>query len=80
VEKVFPEITMTGEGVELKLYATTDPLLRSSNSDAEFSVLIDDGYSKIAVAHVKNYNAAVEVIQVVMQGFAALGYELDSVN
>ena len=83
VAKVFPEITLKGSGVDLKLYAIdheSDSNFNDPATKTELTVLIDDGYSKVALAHVKTYDESTEVIQVVMQGFAALGYDLDSVN
>ena len=77
--KVFPEITLKGSGVDLKLYAIdheSDSNFNDPATKTELTVLIDDGYSKVALAHVKTYDESTEVIQVVMQGFAALGYDL----
>ena len=74
VAKVFPEITLKGSGVGLTLYAV------ELEYSPGFSVVIDDGESTISLGVVKTYDESTEVIQVVMQGFAALGYDLDSVN
>ena len=81
MSKVFPEISLKGSGVELKLYANDNKNDNEVNTETEsFTVIVDDGYSKVGLANTKSYDEAVEVIQVVMQGFAALGYDLDSVN
>ncbi len=76
--KVFPEITMKGMGVELKLY----PFEESSAEEGKtsFSVLIDDGYSTVCIGRTDSYEIATEIMQCYMTACAALGFELDSVN
>ena len=76
--KIFPEITMKGLEVELKLYPfEEEPNVGDGSS---FSVILDDGYTSVCIARCGSYELATEVIQCFMTAGAALGYDLESVD
>lgn len=77
--KVFPEITMTGMGVELSLYPFENVVPEGADA-TKFSVILDNGFTSICIAETNTYEIATEVIQCYMTACAALGFELDSVN
>jgi hypothetical protein len=75
--KLFPEITMKGLGVELKLYPFEE---KSTTNPESIAVLLDDGHRSVCIARCDSYDLATEVIQCFMTACAALGYDLESVD